>query len=115
MILETLQKWNQCFYSSFFKKFKPVDDLLWLKYKEKYPEVRFSIAPEDEYKVAVAMPEKIKDIGKNIAFAGIDDQTGDIYVIEINLVVKNKFNQIRSVFKTNARQYEKYKLGNRKI
>ena len=57
------------------------------------------------------MPEKIKDIGKNIAFAGIDDQTGDIYVIEINPVVKNKFNQIRSVFKTNARQYEKYKLA----
>ena len=33
-------------FSSFFEKFKPIDDLLGFKYKEKYPEVRFSIAPD---------------------------------------------------------------------
>lgn len=32
-------------FSAFFEKFKPVDDLLGLKYKNKYPDVRFSVAP----------------------------------------------------------------------
>lgn len=35
-------------YSAFFEKFKPLDDLLGFKYKEQYPEVRFSLASEEE-------------------------------------------------------------------
>ena len=31
-------------YNNFFEKFKPVNDLLGFKYKEKYPDVRFSLA-----------------------------------------------------------------------
>ena len=30
-------------YNNFFEKFKPIDDLLGLKYKEKYPEVLFTV------------------------------------------------------------------------
>ena len=32
-------------YSTFFEKFKPIDDLLGFKYKKKYPDVRFSVGP----------------------------------------------------------------------
>ena len=36
-------------FSMFFEKFKPIVDLLGLKYKEDYPFVRFSVAPDDAF------------------------------------------------------------------
>ena len=40
-------------FSMFFEKFKPINDLLGLKYKEDYPFVRFSVAPDEELEQTV--------------------------------------------------------------
>lgn len=70
---------------------------------------------QEEARAAVELvlskPEKMKDIGKNLSFAGFDEETGAIYRIEIDPTVKNKFNYVRSVFEITASQYEKDKLA----
>ncbi len=61
--------------------------------------------------LVLANPEKVQDKDGNRSFVGFDAETGSIYRIEIDPVVKNKANHIRSVFEISPTQYEKIKLA----
>ena len=77
-------------YSTFFEKFKPIDDLLGLKYKEKYSNVRFSIAPEGDQTETAAF-KKWFDGSKVV------DENGEPLVVyhgtnaDFNIFDKEKF------------------------
>ncbi len=60
--------------------------------------------------LVLSNPERVQDINGNMSFVAADEETGEIYRIEVEPKVKRKDNHVRSVFRITPEQYEKIKL-----
>ena len=92
-----------------------------LKGKKLYADYEFLYSRHHKYfsspeetkaavELVLAKPEQVEDKGKNLSFVGFDEETGDIFRIEINPKIKGQANHIRSIFKITADNYNKIKL-----
>ena len=77
-------------YNNFFEKFKPVNDLLGFKYKEKYPDVRFSLADysTDDQNDIVAILKPF--VGRN-AFGTADEYASYLREHGVDIPEKDAF------------------------
>lgn len=61
--------------------------------------------------LVLAKPEQVKNLNGNLSFVGFDEEDGSIFRIEIREKITGRDNHIRSVFRIDAKDYEKVKLA----